>query len=208
MSDFFWHVAKNGIFSFSRIFLRFKIDFSAHFDPENMLGCAIGRLLKNWVFEVFGDFWVPDWVSASLFTNFQFGRLGFNFWEHICFLGQFLTLNRMSVSKTTFDNHNLVIWPHLSQKTSFWPDLVCFWLKRGQMTHFYCSKVAFDLLIRFSVKNWPRKHICSQKSNPNLPNWKLVQKAGWGWDPVWDPRSPQKLIFQKSSNCTLDCTSE
>ena len=123
--------------------------------------------------------------------------LGNNFWKKICFLGQFLTLNRMSVSKTTFDNHKWVIWPHLSQKTSFWPDLVCFWLNRGQMTHFYCSKVAFDLLIRFSVKNWPRKHICSQKLKPNPPNWKLVQKTGW--DPVWDwgLRSPQKLNFSK-----------
>ena len=112
----FRHVVRKGIFSFSRIFLRFKIDFSAHFDPENILGWAIGRLLKNWIFEVFGDFEVPDWVSARLFTNFQFGRCGFNFWKKICFLGQFLTLNRMSRSKTTFEQQKLVIWPCLSQK--------------------------------------------------------------------------------------------
>ena len=41
--------------------------------------------------------------------------------------------------------------------------LACFWLKHCHMTKLWVSKVTFDLLIRFSVKNWPRKHICHDK---------------------------------------------
>ena len=73
---------------------------------------------------------------------------------HICFMGHFLTLNRIPRSKVTFETHNLVIWPCLGWKTSFWP-ILFFWSKRGHMTKLYVSKVIFDLEIRFSVKNWP-----------------------------------------------------
>ena len=79
-----------------------------------------------------------------------------------------------------------------------------FWPKRGHMTKLWVSKVTFDLEIRFSVKNWPRKHICHDNFFRTQQNFFFWQKPGW--DPVWDPKipKPQNDFFKKCSNLTSE----
>ena len=94
---------EKGVFGHFGIYPLFKIDFSAHFGPETLLRSQIGALFEKVIFEVLG-FGVPQTGSQPGFCqkNFQ-NWVRKNFLSKICFLGQFLTLNRISRSKVTFE---------------------------------------------------------------------------------------------------------
>ena len=78
-----------------------------------------------------------------------------------------------------------------------------FWPKRGHISKLFVSKVTFDLEYRFSVKNWPRKHICHEKLF-RTQQVVIFRQETCCWEPVWDPQNLKNDFFKKCSNLTSE----